>query len=283
MSPHARRKPDSGSQVMPRQTEEPRSPIEHPIALGRQCGPGPARHGALLQRWVLGHWLPKSRPSLPSAATLRGCSVEAGLLGLRLSRHGSIEPGSGAITRPGRGQPIDPIPVLVLARLALDRQGKAPVSRQRLLVPSSIRGRCPGTAAPAPWSASNAIDDRARRDSTVCGFLPPRGSTPLPADRRHRANSWEYDAIVGEDYLPIGRLRPSTRSHCCRRDEGGGSSRLRDPVVATTGTGRRGRCWRVAGPGRRRSTGVATLRGWRREPRALLGVVLDGHARCSST
>lgn len=35
----------------PRQTEEPHSPIEHPRARPRRAvGPGPARHGALLQR-----------------------------------------------------------------------------------------------------------------------------------------------------------------------------------------------------------------------------------------
>lgn len=77
-------------------------------------------------------------------------------------------------SRPGRGQP-DPIPVLVLARLALDRQEQGTGLGGDLLLDALIRSVAGARQYGARALVVDALDDRAAEFYRHHGFLPLDG------------------------------------------------------------------------------------------------------------
>ncbi|CCK60909.1 GNAT family N-acetyltransferase [Mycobacterium canetti] len=124
---------------------------------------------------VLDHWLRRVAPvaaAAGTAATWVLCRGQ-GVVGYYALAMGSIER-IRVPSRLGRGQP-DPIPVLVLARLALDRQEQGTGLGGDLLLDALIRSVAGARQYGARALVVDALDDRAAEFYGHHGFLPLEG------------------------------------------------------------------------------------------------------------
>lgn len=124
---------------------------------------------------VLDHWLRRVAPDAAAAGTAATwvlCRGQ-GVVGYYALAMGSIER-IRVPSRLGRGQP-DPIPVLVLARLALDRQEQGTGLGGDLLLDALIRSVAGARQYGARALVVDALDDRAAEFYGHHGFLPLEG------------------------------------------------------------------------------------------------------------
>ncbi|CCK52778.1 Conserved protein of unknown function, possible histone acetyltransferase (modular protein) [Mycobacterium canettii CIPT 140060008] len=124
---------------------------------------------------VLDHWLRRVAPVAAAAGTAATWVLCRGrrVVGFYALAMGSIER-IRVPSRPGRGQP-DPIPVLVLARLALDRQEQGTGLGGDLLLDALIRSVAGARQYGARALVVDALDDRAAEFYRHHGFLPLDG------------------------------------------------------------------------------------------------------------
>lgn len=165
---------------------------------------------------VLDHWLRRVAPVAAAAGTAATWVLCRGrrVVGFYALAMGSIER-IRVPSRPGRATRPDPIPVLVLARLALDRQEQGTGLGGDLLLDALIRSVAGARHYGARALVVDAIDDRAAEFYGHHASCPSRvdASTGGSATSRGR---WEYEALSSlGDVLPIDRLEwPRC---CCRR------------------------------------------------------------------
>lgn len=124
---------------------------------------------------VLDDWLRRVAPVAAAAGTAATWVLCRGrrVVGYYALAMGSIER-TRAPSRLGRGQP-DPVPVLVLARLALDRTEQGTGLGGDLLLDALIRAVAGARQYGARALAVDAIDDRASEFYRHHGFLPLEG------------------------------------------------------------------------------------------------------------
>ncbi|WP_324666481.1 histone acetyltransferase [Mycobacterium canetti] len=124
---------------------------------------------------VLDHWLRRVAPVAAAAGTAATWVLCRGrrVVGFYALAMGSIER-IRVPSRPRRGQP-DPILVLVLARLALDRQEQGTGLGGDLLLDALIRSVAGARQYGARALVVDAIDDRAAEFYGHHGFLPLEG------------------------------------------------------------------------------------------------------------
>ncbi|WP_051068288.1 GNAT family N-acetyltransferase [Mycobacterium canetti] len=124
---------------------------------------------------VLDHWLRRVAPVAAAAGTAATWVLCRGrrVVGFYALAMGSIER-IRVPSRLGRGQP-DPVPVLVLARLALDRQEQGTGLGGDLLLDALIRSVAGARQYGARALVVDAIDDRAAEFYGHHGFLPLEG------------------------------------------------------------------------------------------------------------
>ncbi|MEQ6325273.1 histone acetyltransferase [Mycobacterium canetti] len=124
---------------------------------------------------VLDHWLRRVAPVAAAAGTAATWVLCRGrrVVGFYALAMGSIER-IRVPSRPRRGQP-DPILVLVLARLALDRQEQGTGLGGDLLLDALIRSVAGARQYGARALVVDAIDDRAAEFYGHHGFLPLQG------------------------------------------------------------------------------------------------------------
>ncbi|WP_230865888.1 GNAT family N-acetyltransferase [Mycobacterium canetti] len=124
---------------------------------------------------VLDHWLRRVAPVAAAAGTAATWVLCRGrrVVGFYALTMGSIER-IRVPSRLGRGQP-DPVPVLVLARLALDRQEQGTGLGGDLLLDALIRSVAGARQYGARALVVDALDDRAAEFYGHHGFLPLEG------------------------------------------------------------------------------------------------------------
>ena len=124
---------------------------------------------------VLDDWLHRVAPVAAAAGTAATWVLCRGrrVVGYYALAMGSIER-ARAPSRLGRGQP-DPVPVLLLARLALDRQAQGTGLGGDLLLDALIRSVAGARQYGARALVVDAIDDHAVEFYRHHGFLPLEG------------------------------------------------------------------------------------------------------------
>ncbi|CCK64973.1 GNAT family N-acetyltransferase [Mycobacterium canetti] len=124
---------------------------------------------------VLDHWLRRVAPVAAAAGTAATWVLCRGgrVVGFYALAMGSIER-MLVPSRLGRGQP-DPVPVLVLARLALDRQEQGTGLGGDLLLDALIRSVAGARQYGARALVVDALDARAAEFYGHHGFLPLEG------------------------------------------------------------------------------------------------------------
>jgi predicted N-acetyltransferase YhbS len=147
----------------------------------RPLAPGDATAGVACGAAELDEWLDRHARTAAAAGSARTFVTvsEERVAGYYALAAGSVER-SAAAGRLGRGMPGHPVPVVVLARLAVDRRDQGAAIGRGLLRDAMLR----------TLTAAESIGVRAlivhARDASAAAFYARHGFAPSPTDPLHR-------------------------------------------------------------------------------------------------